>query len=123
MPRFRSKPIVVEAEQWWPDKSLPYVHPAWDDSVFGELLSYELVRQAEARGVDDPEKLDDAGYVETPGGNEELVLPGDWVVTLPDGSRRVFTPEEFELAFEPVEDNIPQDYDSCPCYRGEEECA
>ncbi|MEW6047308.1 MAG: hypothetical protein AB1609_12640 [Bacillota bacterium] len=95
--KYRLKPVIVEAEQWWPDKPVPGVLP-----TKGSTDSLDVAfAQAMARGLKSADEFWTCGYIRTALG-ACLVMPGDWVVTEPDGSRKVLTPEQFEAAYEPV---------------------
>jgi hypothetical protein len=74
--QFRKKPVVVEADQWFPGANIPGVQ--------------QVVRDAGTFGL-----------VKTSQG-EKIVHPGDWVVTEPDGQKRRWYPEEFEATYERV---------------------
>lgn len=80
MPKFRKKPIVVEAFQWFPDNP----HPA-------------VKITAPERG-----SLEPRGLVKTAGGNA-LVYPGDWVIEESDGSGHYpCRPDIFATTYEAV---------------------
>ena len=84
VPEYRRKPIIVDAEQWWPGKQVEGV-----------------CEGCYARGTFDMQP-----HVHEPDGLR-LVKPGDWVVTEPDGRRRVMTREQFAAAYEPVREILP----------------
>ena len=76
MAKYRSKPKVVEAEQWFPN----------------------MGRQG---GVDYD---GDMYYVVTIHGQKTLVEEGDWIITEPDGVHHYpCKPDIFEASYEPVE--------------------
>lgn len=75
--KYRSKPEIVEAEQWWPGKEVP--------------------------GVRVGEKADQYRFCTTIDGFSAWVYPGDWVIAEPDGVHyRILTPEEFAARYEPT---------------------
>jgi len=86
MPKFRKKPIVIEAEQFWPDRPLPF-HERGPvvQSVEGEWLV-------------------------TSANGPQVLAPGDWVVleqpspTLPPFSAYPIQAEIFSATYDPVED-------------------
>lgn len=81
MARFRKKPVVVEATQWFK----PGDHPA-------------VKKTAPGRG-----SLKPRGVVQTAGGTA-IVDPGDWVITEPNGRGHYpCKPDIFEATYEPVE--------------------
>ena len=88
MPKFKTKPEFVEAEQWFKGKSVegviekkfvPSGH--WSD-----------------RFEDHPDV-----FIETPMGKIG-VYEGNWIITDAKGSKWVFTSEKFDKTYEPVND-------------------
>jgi hypothetical protein len=74
--KFRKKPLVIEAEQFWPDKK------PWPDGVFthGDIGAPEwLIKTLE-------------GWLR--------VSPGDWVITGVKGERYPCKPDIFEATYE-----------------------
>lgn len=77
MPKYRKRPVVVEAEQWFPGK--------------------------EVNGVNKPEDELPGYYVKTAHMQIVFLEPGDWVIAEPDG--RGFYPckdDIFRATYEPV---------------------
>lgn len=74
--RFKVKPFVVEAEQWWPDK------PGSSSS----LVKLE-------HGV---------GILRTTDGNTYTLNPGDWIVTNAAGVKQGYTQRNFEAVYDPL---------------------
>ena len=99
MARFRRITFDVEAERWWPGKAVPGVSPirTSQESMQGVLAD------ALARGMDQVNAFWDYGYIRTPMG-PRVVMPGDWIVTMPDGTREVMPPDQFWATFEPAEE-------------------
>ncbi|MHC4643921.1 MAG: hypothetical protein ACYTBJ_00365 [Planctomycetota bacterium] len=79
MPKFRKKPIVVEAEQFWPNEK------PWPE------------------GVVEVWHCGQSFCTPTLGGRMQ-VLPGDWIITGIKGGRYLCKPDIFELTYEPVEE-------------------
>lgn len=80
MAKFRKRPVVVEAQQFWPDKPLPfYASP---------IVCY-----------------DGEFYVTTIHGERATLTPGDWVILEPRGLNRAYPckPDIFEATYEPVD--------------------
>jgi len=76
--RFRKKPVIVEAEQWFPGKDVAGVRFSADESR-------------------DP-------FVVTIHNQHAFLRPGDWVITEPDGDHHYpCKPEIFAATYEPVE--------------------
>jgi len=74
MPRFRKKPVIVEAEQWFPG-----------NPVAGVV-----------------EKANGAyGYIETLEGGH-IVSPGDWIITGIESEKYPCKPSIFEATYELV---------------------
>lgn len=82
MPQFRKKPIVVEAEQWFPDKALPGVY--WEPET-----------------RDDGEKI--IPYVVTIHGQRAYLAAGDWIIVESDAKHHYpCKPDVFAATYEPV---------------------
>lgn len=77
MSKFRKKPIVVEAEQWFPGKKVKGV-------------------VARPRGT--------YGYIQMLEGGH-MVMPGDWIITGIAGERYPCKPAIFKATYEPVEED------------------
>jgi hypothetical protein len=82
--KFRKKPVVVEAEQWFPGKQVAGV---------GQFLFGSLPPGANA---------EDYGYIETLEGGHR-VDPGDWIITGVKGEKYPCKPDIFEATYERVE--------------------
>lgn len=94
MPKFRKRPVTVEAVQWWTDGDHPAVttNAKWEGSrcfncgkpfngVHGVLYDH---RRCTAT----------------------VVCPGDWIVgDAPDGDWCVLKPDIFAATYEPVEED------------------
>jgi len=82
MAKFRKKPVIVEAEQFWPDKRLPF-------HDYGPVVAF-----------------DGDFYVTTIHGEYANLAPGDWVILEPRGKYRAYPckPDIFEATYEEVED-------------------
>lgn len=81
--RFRKKPVVIEATQWFKDGDHPAVTglPRWhQDYVWG----------------------DKRGWVNTLEGGH-IVNPGDWIITGVKGEHYPCKPDIFEATYERVE--------------------
>lgn len=75
MAKFKKRPIVVEAVQFWPDK-LP-----WPEGV---------------------DHYADVGYAVDALEGRYRCSPGDWIITDVNGDRRPCRPPVFEATYEPV---------------------
>lgn len=95
MARFRKRPIVVEAEQWFPGRTVAGVDWPVQPSVLA--LMQEL-----------GEKIDgDVAVCPTLEG-PFIVRPGDWIITGVKGERWPVKPDIFKASYEPVEPVKPE---------------
>ncbi len=92
--KFRKKPIVVEAEQWFPDRSVRGITP------FRQLDP----KQRDALLVILPEgELSQFAWCPTLEGGH-IVSRGDWIITGVHGEKYPCKPDVFEETYEPVEE-------------------
>lgn len=89
MAKFRKKPVVIEAVQFWPDMS-PY-----PDGVD--------VLVAGPYHPDDPPGTFQLASIQTLEGTMQ-VSPGDWVITGVKGERYPCKPDIFAATYEPAEE-------------------
>lgn len=75
MPTFRKKPIVVEAEQFWPTSG-------------SRSFSVDM-------------RIVNGSHNEFTLPDGRTINPGDWLVTEPNGSTRIVAPDQFLEDFEP----------------------
>lgn len=75
MAKFRGKPIIVEAEQFWSEKEPK---------------------------PEDVRKIDGANYFLNAGGIYMQISDGDWIITEENGDRYVYEKKYFEEEYEPV---------------------
>ena len=76
MAKYRKKPVVIEAEQFWPNRK------PWPTGVKLHLASNKFL-------------------IETLEGNME-VSPGDWVITGVKGEKYPCKPDIFDMTYERV---------------------
>jgi hypothetical protein len=107
--KYRKKPVVVEATQWFkngdhPDDNIGARHD--DDSgnkVEGEVVRYYRhpedngERKCEHCGI----RMHEHGWIDTLEGGHN-VCPGDWVITGVAGERYPCKPTIFDATYEPV---------------------
>ncbi|KKM79718.1 hypothetical protein LCGC14_1347050 [marine sediment metagenome] len=87
--KFRKKPVIVEAEQWFPQPEDTDELP--QAGVFTQYCNWQ------AGGV--------AHYVTTVHGQKAFLESGDWVVREPDGVHYYpVKPDIFADTYEPVEE-------------------
>ncbi len=81
MPKFRKKPVVIEAEQWFPGREI--------EGVVCNPLNHPL--------------MSDAHYVKTVNGWAHIE-PGEWIITGVKGEFYPCKPDIFEATYEPARD-------------------
>lgn len=92
MTTFRTKIVVVQAVQFFPDQR------PWPEGVVPAKLQHNRPQDRHYWPAGAP-------IVPSPAGSGEpdtLVSPGDWIVTEPGGDRIVVTDEGFRAGYEPV---------------------
>lgn len=83
MSKFRKKPVEIEAEQWFPDKTLRGVHWERESTDGGEFLRPYVVTVHEQRAY---------------------LAPGDWIIPEPkEGRFYPCKPDIFAATYEAVE--------------------
>ena len=85
--KYRKKPVVIEAKQWFKHGDHPAVHPfplGWSG--------------AKAEGYPDYHP-DNLGIIETLEGHHQ-VSPGDWIITGVKGEHYPCKPDIFEMTYE-----------------------
>ncbi|UOF90805.1 PGDYG domain-containing protein [Fodinisporobacter ferrooxydans] len=87
MAKYRKKPVVVEAEQWFPGKHIDGVNPG------GDIVFDGLKKWVEPNGK---------YYISTLEGDME-VSPGDYIITGVKGEKYPCKPDIFEATYEKVE--------------------
>ena len=85
--KYRKKPVVIEAKQWFKHGDHPAVHPF----PFGWSV-------AKAEGYPDYHP-DNLGIIETLEGHHQ-VSPGDWIITGVKGEHYPCKPDIFEMTYE-----------------------
>lgn len=88
MAKYRKKPIIVEAEQFWPDKEF------WPESVEKDIFSHEGGCTCKECG----NHFDLHATIKTLEG-KYIVCPGDWIIT---GVKYPCKPDIFEQTYEKV---------------------
>lgn len=103
MARFRKKPVVIEATQWFRNGD----HPEdGDPETEGEVVRYFRRPEPEYAG----DVIHDAcgrawhthGWIDTLEGGH-TVCPGDWIITGVQGERYPVKPDIFNATYEPEE--------------------
>lgn len=81
MAKYRKKPIVIEAEQWFPGKEIAGVENNWNNDP--RMSGSYTIRTLE-------------GHLN--------VSPGDWIITGVKGEKYPCKPDIFEATYEKVEE-------------------
>jgi len=90
MPKFRKKPVIVEAVQWFKHGDHEGVH---------RLISVESYRVCKQCN----NFVHQHGWIDTLEGGH-IVCPGDFIITGVKGERYSCKPDIFEATYEPVPD-------------------
>lgn len=85
--KFRKKPVIIEAYQWW---------------AHGDLNEVVAIPLSAAVKDGQRKKL---GWLETPQGGH-LVYPGDWVIIDQKGNMTTCNPISFAKQYESIEHRI-----------------
>lgn len=111
MPRFRKRPVVIEAHQWHqngdhPDDDCVTLRPTGDESFLSEGRVVRYFRHPELMGTKKcsgcGEALHVHGWIDTLEGGH-TVCPGDWIITGVQGERYPCKPDIFEATYEAVD--------------------
>ena len=116
MAKFRKKPVVIEATQWFKNGDHPMdastvVRPDADSTTqFAPFLSEGKVvryyRHPGVNGMSRCKHCDDImhnhGWIDTLEGGH-IVCPGDWIITGVKGEHYPCKPDIFEMTYEKVE--------------------
>lgn len=102
MPHFMKKRVVVEATQWFPGVKIPglVAYGEWDEA--NDRPAPCRWFDADGRAYPCQEGRD--AFVTTIHGQQTHVVPGDWIITEPDGIHHYpCKPDIFAATYEPVE--------------------
>jgi len=95
--KYRKRPVVIEAEQWWPGKEIRGVFMETEEEAKSVIGGKGHGRMEYPR-----ERLP---YVITIHRQRAYLSAGDWVLPEPDGKHFYpCNPRVFETTYEPVED-------------------
>jgi hypothetical protein len=93
--RYRSKPVEIEATQWFPGTDIPGVRMETPDQAYDEVEGREYSTKRIAR--------EPRAYVITIHHEKAHLAPGDYVITEPDGVHHYpCKPGIFEKRYEPI---------------------
>lgn len=110
MPKFRKRPVVIEATQWFKNGDHPEDDCRLIQGPEGPFLSEGKVvryyRTPELDGQRLCEKcrhiMHEHGWIDTLEGGH-IVCPGDWIITGVAGERYPCKPDIFAQTYEPAE--------------------
>ena len=101
MSRFRKKPVVIEAVQWFRNGDHPEDGPSDHE---GKVVRY--FRRPDMPGAEIcaacAERMHDHGWIDTLEAGHR-VCPGDWIIKEGAGEIYPCKPDIFEQTYEPVE--------------------
>lgn len=109
MARFRKKPIVIEATQWFKNGDHPKDNcellDVGDETFLSEGRIVRYYRVPECNGEIACKQcgiiMHRHGWIDTLEGGH-IVCPGDWIITGIKGERYPCKPDIFEATYEPV---------------------
>lgn len=90
MAKFRKRPVVIEASQWFKAGDHPMVKNGAGNLPWPEGTI--TIKDGQA-----------CGFIETLEGNH-IVTPGDWIITGVKGEHYPCKPDIFAATYEPVEE-------------------
>lgn len=103
MPKFRKRPVTVEAHQWFRNGDHPLDGPTDRE---GDLVRYFRSPEPGFEGHRThglcSQIWHDHGWIDTLEGGH-AVCPGDWIITGVAGEHYPCKPEVFNLTYEPIE--------------------
>ncbi len=112
MPRFRKKPVVIEAHQWFVNGDHPdddrdtFTDPETGKSFLGEGKVVRYFRHPDVPGdtlcPHCSVRMHDHGWLKTLEGGHK-VCPGDWIITGVVGERHPIKSDIFAETYEPME--------------------
>lgn len=115
MSKFRKKPVVIEATQWFkngdhPDDQIRTVVPVPGDGEphpsEGKVVRYfrrpDVPGTAPCRNAGCVDVMHNHGWIDTPEGGH-IVCPGDWIITGVKGERYPCKPDIFAATYERVD--------------------
>jgi len=113
MAKYRKKPVVIEATQWWVNGDCPEDNPTRNGTTpNGEHWEGEVVRYFRRPDVPSDEIcakcghfMEKHGWIDTLEGGH-IVCPGDYIITGVQGEHYPCKPDIFEQTYEEVEEDV-----------------
>ena len=104
MIKYKKKPIIVEATQWFKNGDHPKDTPPGNYLREGAIVRYHITpnqdRQTKCKHCNNTMHIH--GWIDTLEGGH-IVCPGDWVITGVNGEFYPCKPDIFEATYEKVE--------------------
>ena len=120
MAKFRKKPVVIEATQWFKNGDHPFDFAGRPDDTDreGEIVRYYRTPKIDRHMTCTHcrKMMHHHGWIDTPE-KGHIVCPGDWIITMTSwnvGRRYPCKPDVFKRTYEPVDDrkDEPDELDS-----------
>jgi hypothetical protein len=111
MPKFKKKPVVIEANQWFKNGDHPEdrsqdprgpEHPLWEGSVVRYYRHPDVPGDKPCEQCGKPHHIH--GWIDTLEQGHR-VCPGDWIITGVKGERYPCKPDIFAATYEPAGDS------------------
>lgn len=106
MPKFRKKPVIIEAVQWFPpgderhDPSMLSHRKGNSVSPGDYRQTGDIYQLSEIKGMG----CDDVFLIRTDGPNDNVTIhPGDWIITGIKGEKYPCKPDIFDATYEQIE--------------------
>lgn len=106
--KFRKKPVVVEAHQWFRNGDHPDDFSDRDNGDGRMTREGMVVRRFRRPHIDGQDvcqhcqhRMHEHGWIDTLEGGH-IVCPGDWIITGVQGERYPCKPDVFEATYEPA---------------------
>ena len=104
--KYRKKPVVIEATQWFKNGDHPLDHPKnempdWEGRIVRYYRHPEVSGTTHCRHEHCQKQMHDHGWVDTLEGGH-IVCPGDWIITGVKGEHYPCKPHIFAETYEPA---------------------
>jgi hypothetical protein len=101
--KFRKKPVVVEATQWFKNGDHPEDGKSSNEGNVVRYFRYPGISGEKLCDKGCKNIMNDHGWIDTLEGGH-IVCPGDWIITGVAGERYPCKPDIFAKTYERVED-------------------
>jgi len=96
MAKYRKKPVIVDAVEWWSVGDHPAVSQYTKDYAFYNPVCDHCAFRMDAHGA--------VWTLESGSNNMHIVCPGDWIITGVKGEHYPCKPDIFEETYEKVKE-------------------